>query len=324
MSRVILQPAGNADSREHFADTITRPVPLERIERFVDEKTITILNELYPEGVVPVWGVVPGAKQINRKKWEKVSRGDVVLFCRKKHVVDSAVVTSKTHNAPLAEELWGRDPKGATWEYIYFLDEVEGQSIPYELFNGYAGYKPNFVVQGFSVLDEDKSASVLEGLELASEAIFDEVSEEEFYKVTAELGSAPLDTTRTMKARTEQAFLRNNLFGKHKVDACCICGESFPVEFLVAAHLKKRSHCSDEEKRDWRNIVAPMCKFGCDELYERGYLGVVDGVVQRLKSDRSTACLGARLRRLEGLSCNKWSQERKKYFDWHVFINRRK
>ena len=43
---------------------------------------------------------------------------------------------------------------------------------------------------------------------------------------------------------------------------------------LVAAHIKKRSHCTDHEKRDIANIGMLNCKFGCDELYERGFVSI--------------------------------------------------
>ena len=62
-------------------------------------------------------------------------------------------------------------------------------------------------------------------------------------------------------------------------NTCCIYNKKYPVSFLVAAHIKKRAECTLDEKKDFLNIVAPMCKMGCDELYEKGYIGVVDGSV---------------------------------------------
>ena len=53
------------------------------------------------------------------------------------------------------------------------------------------------------------------------------------------------------------------------------------VELLVASHIKRRSECSRGEKKDYRNNVLAMCRCGCDELFELGYI-VVDqqGLVQ--------------------------------------------
>ena len=48
------------------------------------------------------------------------------------------------------------------------------------------------------------------------------------------------------------------------------------MQFLVAAHIKKRSVCTDAEKRDLKYVAMSACKFGCDELFERGYIAVAD------------------------------------------------
>ena len=45
------------------------------------------------------------------------------------------------------------------------------------------------------------------------------------------------------------------------------------------SHIKKRRHCTNEEQVN-RNVVMPMCKFGCDELFERGYIYVEEGEIK--------------------------------------------
>jgi len=48
----------------------------------------------------------------------------------------------------------------------------------------------------------------------------------------------------------------------------------YPVSFLWAAHIKKRELCSDDERRDVGNIAMLACLFGCDVLFEHGYVSV--------------------------------------------------
>lgn len=121
--------------------------------------------------------------------------------------------------------------------------------------------------------------------------------------------------------RIEQSFLRFMLFRVSKYGACCICGENMPVQLLVCAHIKKRSKCTDEEKKDYRNIVAPMCRFGCDELYERGYISVKDGQVVRLANEYVPTKVEAYLKDIVGNLVSEYDSESKKYFDWHYEIN---
>ena len=61
---------------------------------------------------------------------------------------------------------------------------------------------------------------------------------------------------------------------------CAICHRTFPVDLMVAAHIKPRSKCSTSERKN-PNIVMPVCKVGCDDFFEKGYIKVgKDGVVQ--------------------------------------------
>jgi len=59
---------------------------------------------------------------------------------------------------------------------------------------------------------------------------------------------------------------------------CAICGQEYSKNAIVTAHKKKRSVCTEAEKRD-PYIVFPVCSFGCDYLYERGFVSVKDDEV---------------------------------------------
>lgn len=318
MDKVILQPSGSADAKQHFGDTIASPVPLSRLEQYFDGATIAKLRTLYPSGATPVWGVVPGDAGRNIKKWERVDVGDVVLFAGGGRIFASAVVTAKARSLAAATELWGTDANGSTWEFMYFLDEVTRQDIPYRQFNAAAGYAENMVVQGFVVVSEERSAKILKAFNLLSSTHLPPVTVEAFDASVRTVDSEVLDANRITAMRTEQTFLRRVLFGGNVSAECCICGESFPVEFLVASHIKKRCFCSDEEKRDATNIVAPMCSFGCDDLFERGYVGVVDGVITQLKPAPNSPPVRRKVSIITGRRCSRWGDGTRGYFRWHA------
>ena len=318
MSKIILQPAGDKDASKHYVDSIANPTPIDRIAQFVNATTLEKLKELHKEGTVPTWGVTPGKKNVNFNKWKKVKSGDVALFSRDKKIFASAAVAFTIHNKELAFDLWKTNAEGDTWEYMYFLDEVKKQEISYEAFNNVAGYKPNNVIQGFNVLDEEKSQRIINYFELGSETYYPPVSREEYFAAATFDPSKSLDKEGIVKGRTEQAFLRNLLFRGKKYFKCAICGKEFPAAFLIAAHVKKRASCTDAEKRDFENIVAPMCKFGCDDLYEKGYIGVEKGIVVILKNSDMTDALAVYMAKLKGTKCKSWNEGNSKYFQWHV------
>ena len=79
-----------------------------------------------------------------------------------------------------------------------------------------------------------------------------------------------------------------------------------------------RSRCTLIEKKDFKNIVAPMCKFGCDELYEKGYIGVVNSYVKTLQKEPSTDVIASYIKNIIGNQCSYWGETTEKYFNWHI------
>jgi HNH endonuclease len=126
-----------------------------------------------------------------------------------------------------------------------------------------------------------------------------------------------LDQRQESLVRKEQTLLRRLLFGKNSKGFCALCGQKFPVELLVASHIKRRSECSRGEKKDYRNNVLAMCRFGCDELFERGYM-LVDqqGLIQRNTRMRLTPAVEKYMKKIVGCRCGEWNGERAPYFRW--------
>ncbi|EHH1182980.1 hypothetical protein WB533_004334 [Vibrio vulnificus] len=86
------------------------------------------------------------------------------------------------------------------------------------------------------------------------------------------------DSETLANRRREQNILREWLFGGKETEKCASCKNEFSIQSLVTAHKKPRSICSFNERVD-PYIVMPMCKFGCDHLYESGIIKVQNGVI---------------------------------------------
>ena len=67
-------------------------------------------------------------------KWARIQTGDIVMFYRDKRFIRTLKVTFLCQNNELAVDLWGRDPDGGTWEYIYFVDDLQEADIPLQDF----------------------------------------------------------------------------------------------------------------------------------------------------------------------------------------------
>lgn len=318
LRKVILQPTGGA-GEANYEKTIRLSVPLKKVLPYLNEKDATIIKSYYPDGVVPIWGVNPGKDEGNRKKWDKIEVGDIALFTASMQVVASGTVTHKVHSKELALKLWGWKEENVTWEYIYLLDEIEERAIPVLNINEVIGYKKNYIVRGFTVLDEEKSKKFISSFDIVSEIYTPDIEKEKYEDAIFSLDSLkPLDAEVTAKRRTEQDYLRKNLFRNMKVANCGICSEEMPVQFLVAAHIKKRMFCSTKEKLDAENIVMPMCRFGCDDLYEKGYISVADGRVIKINDKNLTTIVEKYIEKIVGKPCVHWNEKTADYFKWHL------
>ena len=131
--------------------------------------------------------------------------------------------------------------------------------------------------------------------------------------------SKGVDAKGVRTLRREQGFLRKHLFGRRTRSTCGLCQREVPTQLLVVAHIKKRAVCTEVERCDYQNIVMPMCKLGCDDLYEHGFITVADGVI-RVNSNLKALMTGAALDyalSLDGQPCSKWNDTSAPYFRWH-------
>jgi hypothetical protein len=127
-----------------------------------------------------------------------------------------------------------------------------------------------------------------------------------------------LDRPREGAERGEQVRLRRLLFGSATHAQCGFCGATLPVGFVRAAHIKLRSACTDEERRDLANVAMSACVFGCDALYELGFIAVAaGGAIEVSPRGLEDPSLRPHLERFVGRRCLAATSGRASYFAWH-------
>lgn len=310
---VILQPAGSPEASEHYNDTIENPVSLsDSTVRVLLGPDLSNLKRIFDGDDVQMWGIVPS--KVNTGKYNRMQPNDRVLFARKNRIFASGTVAYMFDNHDLSVHLWNHDNKGRTWSLMYALSDIKVENISYLEFNRTVGYADTNIIQGFNVLDLDKSAHVEATFFSGKTHIQPQVGEEEYSRLILD----EVDAESTVKRRREQAHLRNHLYRGKATGDCSICGRSFPVQLLVAAHIKPRSRCVKEELLDL-NVVMSACTLGCDALYERGWIGVdVGGVVRRGDGvSAATSAVSKYVDGVEGRECTAHNPSSAEYFEWH-------
>ncbi|TCC97190.1 hypothetical protein [Pedobacter hiemivivus] len=334
MNRVILQPASNKASRINYENTVVNSIRIDSIVKYINPEQEAELRGIYPSGEFKIWGIDRDAEGRSTKvnDWNRITKGDIALFARDKEVYASATVTSKFRNAKLAIFLWGYKEADITWEYLYFIDEVTPQNISYASLNTAIPkgdllknefYDPETNIQGFRVLSDVQSEYVFSVFsDLESETYFDDTITGNRDAAMARLNKLDgTDRNQVTKARKEQKILKEWLFSKGTYAVCGICNKEYPVSLLVVAHIKKRSKSNHAERINL-DIVMPMCKLGCDELYEQGYIGVKEGKVVSINQKYTTATIERIKESLRGNSCTHYNDQTKGYFEWHLKENK--
>ena len=131
MAQVIIQPAAGTDAQQHLQDTINSYVPLNRLGPHLSAPDLDRIRTLFPSGDTQVWGVQP----VQRTAWQRVQVGDLAYFSARNSLFKAGTVRDSFFNHNLAVDLWGYDPTGNTWPYIYLLSDVREVSIPVRDFN---------------------------------------------------------------------------------------------------------------------------------------------------------------------------------------------
>jgi hypothetical protein len=318
--RIVMQPARRSekDVDQHYQDTIVKPVVFDDHADVLDATTINQLKQLFPDGQAQMWGVVPGKKNVNVSRIKKMHPGDWVFFSGDKRVYFGGTIALMWRNKELATRLWGTDHTDSTWEYMYALSGTRGFDIPIEEIRTLLGWNPNRNIMGISVLSEEESDTLqtLLTLDPATAAIEPADTAQEEAAVAAFDGE--LERTAQRAQRGEQTALKKRLL-QGSTGQCALCGRTLPGTFLIAAHIKKRAMCSDDEKRDLANIAMLACTFGCDAVYEHGYVTVATGgsiQVSPLAAGIPEVATYIQ-EKLVGRSVSWWTPSRESYYQWH-------
>lgn len=156
---------------------------------------------------------------------------------------------------------------------------------------GYSKPSINKAILHSTLVNADKSVrrhykyTLLDGVAYESSAYLDRYSV--FKEKLLSICSDGTDQDLESKRRKEQQILRQWLFEGKETEKCAICGNLFSVSSLITAHKKPRSICSFNERVD-PNIVIPLCKFGCDHMYESRVIIINQGVVHKCSEYQNT------------------------------------
>ncbi|MCK8817595.1 AAA family ATPase [Natroniella sulfidigena] len=159
--------ASNSAAQKHLEDTIENDFPLENYFHLIDDEA---LKELGYSKKIKMWGATPGSSNISN--WERLDKGDrFLIYGSNQNFIKYGKVTGKIQNRELAEEAWGTNSNGETWEYIFLVEILKDVDIDLSTFNEAVDYSPNFTPQGFSYISNTKLNNLLSKFNSIDDAI---------------------------------------------------------------------------------------------------------------------------------------------------------
>lgn len=266
-----------------------------------------------------------GHKQPSWETLDQVKSGDVVLHFAKKKIRGISVVTGESRIAEIRirdRGQWqdlGREIEVEAQDFDFTIDLEE---IPSALrIDSGSGIETPFdangkVKQGY-LFQAPKGVAefVFKRLNLASSEGGQSIDSQ----VKALLGDFSGGTDKEIKGtfRREQRALRQHLIGQRESGECGICGRSLSSSLLVAAHIKPRNECSEQERVD-PSVVMLACVLGCDSLFEKGAIFIDKAGIIRSSGKYGTfPDLVGFISLLEGKTAEAYSPNARKYFAWH-------
>ncbi|CAO5147010.1 HNH nuclease domain-containing protein [Frankia sp. AiPs1] len=318
--RILLQPAaqGTKAVRGRYERTILNPVNFAEHEDLLSAEDREDLKEIFPGEAAPMWGLTPGKNGSNRKKIGSFHVGDAVFFYSDRALISGGTIAYRFRNAGLARRLWGEDKNDLTWEHMYAIGDLRRVRISFTEISSVIGWKSSAVLQQAHIITDRHADYLAELWGLDVSTADDYEIEERFISVSEPSFDGPLDRNSMRAQRVEQGQLKRLLLARGG-NRCALCGREFPAKLLVAAHIKKRAACMEDEKRDLANVGMLACLLGCDSLYEHGFVGVgADGHLLVPADVREIPPLDDYAEtHYVNRTCNWWSPTREPYFSWH-------
>lgn len=311
--QILLFPTSGKLKYLNYIKTVEYSVNTNELLAICDKKNVKLLKELKSENI-HLWGVPDGHNSQNFKEWDKTQIGDNCFFYRNKKYFSKSQVISKLEDENIALRLWKKDHNRDIWKNLFILESSSSISISNYRFNK-SIKKKNTPLNQFKVQNIKKD-ELLKQIGISNIKSSKDLDKNHYQKSLNQLDQ--VDGLKSdAKIRLEQNIFSKYLFSKKSKSRCAICSKVYPNSIMVAGHIKKRSLSNELEKRNL-NIIMPICKIGCDDLFERGYIYLDSrGYVTLNKEKELSADLTKYLKTIINEKSWYYNKDNAKFYDQH-------
>ncbi len=193
----IVLPLTNRVAVEQYKKTVVKGASVSDILSLVPSRTRFALEKL-PKKRLSIWGLT-GFNQNNLVAWGRLRYGDYALFVYKGKIIFQGKIVQRLNNARIAEQLWGKNKQGHTWNLLLFINE--GEEIESDPLSADIGIdmilgnpqlflkndeKTTYLLSLIGADDDDGSIRMLDADEKAASEKIDEFLEDDFTSMSPE------------------------------------------------------------------------------------------------------------------------------------------
>ena len=265
--QLLLFPTSSKLKYINYVQTVEYSLNTNEITEICDKKNLKILQEIKSKSI-HLWGVPDGYNNKDLRNWKRSKVGDNCLFYRDKKFFSKSKIILKLVDENIASRFLVKTTKGDLSKNLFILEPSSEISITNYRFNKSLN-KTNSPLNSFKI-ENIKNKNLLKELGISNLKTLTGRKVDFYQDRLHELEK--LDGIKSQaKIRLEQDIFTEFLFNDCSNSKCAICARSYPNSIMVAGHIKKRSLSTDIERRNLNNVM-PICKMGCDDLFERGYI----------------------------------------------------
>lgn len=154
MAELFVITASNPEANRHYRTTIAYPVSRSLLAQHLSQQEMQMVDNAFANHPIYTWGARPGTKGVS--DWLNLLPGDYVLvYVQGRFVRLARVAGLKMRKPELARALWGTEA-GETFEYVYFLGNMQIINYALDKFNKDLGYDPTYYPRGFYRVDPQR------------------------------------------------------------------------------------------------------------------------------------------------------------------------
>ncbi len=192
LPRIFIAPRSNEQSSRNFEKTIEGGYKKSDLLPLLSGEDKEALKDV---DTLMIWGNKPSLQS----KWEKMRKGDWVLFYKNGNISFAGKLLYKTHNKAIANELWGpqmgENGTVVSWEYIFFVSDLKPVNKAYKIMADLAGYK-GAVVQGFQPYKEEGVEEIIRQFGSVDNFLFEKELDQKLKPMDIKKESFKLDDLR--------------------------------------------------------------------------------------------------------------------------------